>query len=237
MVANLLSKCSRLDMAKKLIFFHLIMTPLPDLTESVQSSTYLLARCDAHPPQIMTTDWELRERPAVEIVQQLLFTSRFQQLTHLGLCVQIPILKKKEDTVSISLSYQKHYKCFLFSILTSLFFSSADCSYRFDGWSRNLRQWQSQCRVWCCRGYLDPWGASACIWPKNEPRSSPLLTTSVWGPLSARHLGSGEGLPRLSWVGEIGLGYSATLASLPQRCHLVVDLKRSRDRKNNLNSS
>lgn len=101
------------------------------------------------------------------------------------------------------------------------------------GW--NLRQWWSQWRVWGCLACLRSCGAPVCVWPGTEPDSSPPWTPSVGCPSFPPPAGSGREKPGWSWVWETGLWHSATLASSPQHRHLAVNLRRSRERRDEQN--
>lgn len=90
---------SRRHVTKEFIFVHLIATFLPDVPELLQGGADLLARGDAHPPQVVTADGETRDGPSEELLQQRLLALILQELADFTLGIQLPTLKGEETRV------------------------------------------------------------------------------------------------------------------------------------------
>lgn len=84
-----------LDCAEELLFVHLVAALLPRFSKALQNGANLLARRDAHLPQVVPTNGESWDGPARHLGKKLLLALVLEQLTHFSLNVHLPALQTR----------------------------------------------------------------------------------------------------------------------------------------------
>lgn len=93
-----------LDCAEELLFVHLVAALLPRVAKALQNGADLLARRDAHLPQVVPADGETRDGPARHLGKKLLLALVLEQLTHFGLDVHLPALQIRTSFIITALT-------------------------------------------------------------------------------------------------------------------------------------
>lgn len=82
-----------LDCAEEFLFVHLVAALFPRVAKALQDGADLLARRDAHLPQVVPTDGETRDGPTCHLGEKRFLSLVLEQLTDFRLNIYLPALQ------------------------------------------------------------------------------------------------------------------------------------------------